>query len=391
MRRFWKRDDEVKPFRPPPSLQSPPSSQAAQAYPQGRFIGDNYGDAAAPAAGGGAVHWASREADGRCEWQRFLRQLTCNSRLHARSPNISRPLGAIVRRTSQQPLTVKASARRIYNSLSVVISSLQAQPLFHPPSTPPSPSPLSPSALPSAPHHSSPKLKFYKTAASSPSSALPVTQSSLAHLQRSASDVVPASASHASSPHAPLPRSASERTGLKPAVPVVPVSSLPPPLSVLCGTWNMHGKPPPPFFPGFADSDATHDVYCFGTQEAGSGIVMSFVNPSKEAWESRLMATLGPFYVMVASKTMQVPAPLPCAALSQALHAAQAIHIAVFVRASIARSLSNVRVARVPTGLLGIVGNKGGVAVSFELHKKSFLFVSAHFAAHQEQVRTEAK
>ena len=82
MRRFWKRDDEVKPFRPPPSLQSPPSSKAAQAYPQGRFIGDNYGDAAAPAAGGGAVHWASREADGRCEWQRFLRLLTCNSRLH---------------------------------------------------------------------------------------------------------------------------------------------------------------------------------------------------------------------------------------------------------------------------------------------------------------------
>jgi hypothetical protein len=72
------------------------------------------------------------------------------------------------------------------------------------------------------------------------------------------------------------------------------------------------------------------------------------------------------------------------------VYTAQAIHIAVFVRASVARSLSNVRVARVPTGLLGIVGNKGGVAVSFELHKKSFLFVSAHFAAHQEQVRTES-
>jgi phosphatidylinositol-bisphosphatase len=45
-----------------------------------------------------------------------------------------------------------------------------------------------------------------------------------------------------------------------------------------------------------------------------------------------------------------------------------------------------VQVARVPTGLLGFIGNKGGVAVSFELHQKSFLFVSAHFAAHQEHV-----
>ena len=31
--------------------------------------------------------------------------------------------------------------------------------------------------------------------------------------------------------------------------------------------------------------------------------------------------------------------------------------------------------ARVPTGLLGLIGNKGGVAVSFELNEKSFLFV----------------
>lgn len=172
----------------------------------------------------------------------------------------------------------------------------------------------------------------------------------------------------ASSAHPPLPRFASERTGLKLAVPVIPVLQSTSSLSVLCGTWNMHGKPPPPFFPGFADSDATHDIYCFGTQEAGNGIVMSFVKPSKEEWEARLRATLGPFYVMVASKTMQ------------------AIHIVVFVRASIARNLTNVRVARVPTGLLGVVGNKGGVAVSFELHRRSFLFVSAHFAAHQEQV-----
>ena len=34
-----------------------------------------------------------------------------------------------------------------------------------------------------------------------------------------------------------------------------------------------------------------------------------------------------------------------------------------------------VRVARVPTGLLGLIGNKGGVAVSFQLNEKSFLFV----------------
>ena len=35
--------------------------------------------------------------------------------------------------------------------------------------------------------------------------------------------------------------------------------------------------------------------------------VYGFISqPSKEAWEARLRATLGPFYVMVASKTMQV-------------------------------------------------------------------------------------
>ncbi len=38
-------------------------------------------------------------------------------------------------------------------------------------------------------------------------------------------------------------------------------------------------------------------------------------------------------------------------------------------------TILQVRVARVPTGLLGMIGNKGGVAVSFDLNDKSFLFV----------------
>jgi hypothetical protein len=142
----------------------------------------------------------------------------------------------------------------------------------------------SPSSLPDI------RCRFYKTAAASSDSNAPASCSSL-HVTRSASEAaLSPSATHL---HLPLHRFGSERQGLMPAVPVVPIAAAPRSVSVLCGTWNMHGKPPPPFFPGFADSDATHDIYCFGTQEAGSGIAMSFVMPSKHEWEARLRATLG--------------------------------------------------------------------------------------------------
>ena len=59
----------------------------------------------------------------------------------------------------------------------------------------------------------------------------------------------------------------------------------------------------------------------------------------------------------------------------------------VFVRRSLASSVSAVDTAHVTTGIGDVVGNKGGVGVSFRMCGTSFLFINSHFAAHQDAVR----
>ena len=45
--------------------------------------------------------------------------------------------------------------------------------------------------------------------------------------------------------------------------------------------------------------------------------------------------------------------------------------------------IGEVTTASVATGVLGVGGNKGAVAVSFSLHRRSVTCICSHFAAHQ--------
>ena len=62
-------------------------------------------------------------------------------------------------------------------------------------------------------------------------------------------------------------------------------------------------------------------------------------------------------------------------------------HLAVFVRAALRTSAHSVRSAVSATGLGGVVGNKGGLAISFHLGTTSLAFVSCHLAAHDHKNR----
>lgn len=146
---------------------------------------------------------------------------------------------------------------------------------------------------------------------------------------------------------------------------------------VLTCTWNMHGKAPPSHFidaiePPSSSSDASvrsHHFYAFGTEECGAGIATSLVfNASSDKWLSAISEYLGADFGLIAQVGLG------------------AIHLAVFAHKDVNKVVSDVQTGSVATGFANAIGNKGGVAVSFNVGSISMLFVNCHLAAHQSFV-----
>eukprot|EP01126_Amoeba_proteus_P028097 TRINITY_DN2776_c1_g1_i2.p1 TRINITY_DN2776_c1_g1~~TRINITY_DN2776_c1_g1_i2.p1 ORF type:complete len:420 (-),score=81.05 TRINITY_DN2776_c1_g1_i2:36-1295(-) len=53
--------------------------------------------------------------------------------------------------------------------------------------------------------------------------------------------------------------------------------------------------------------------------------------------------------------------------------------------------ISQIRTSCVATGIANVVGNKGGVGISFCFHNTSLLFISAHLSPHQEKIQDRNK
>ncbi|KAF9372401.1 inositol polyphosphate 5-phosphatase [Podila verticillata] len=113
------------------------------------------------------------------------------------------------------------------------------------------------------------------------------------------------------------------------------------------------------------NAKAPYHLIVINTQECEREIREAVLFPSKSAWEKHLLTALGPDYVMLKTETMA------------------ALHIAVFIWKPIEDLVSAVDSSTVATGIGGIVGNKGAVAISVYLGSTSFLFVNAHLTAHQ--------
>jgi len=139
-------------------------------------------------------------------------------------------------------------------------------------------------------------------------------------------------------------------------------------LSVFAGTWNLHAKPFPANLDAFIPP-GEFDLYVIGTEECEASIEASIIFSSKAKWVAALVALLGEGYVEVAQQTLQ------------------AIHIIAFVRRSLAPHVHHIEHDYVATGLGDVVGNKGGVALGFDIENTSFLFINAHLAAHQNAVK----
>ncbi|KAK7107287.1 inositol polyphosphate 5-phosphatase OCRL-like isoform X2 [Littorina saxatilis] len=141
---------------------------------------------------------------------------------------------------------------------------------------------------------------------------------------------------------------------------------------VFCGTWNVNGKSPTQALNKWLVVDErAPDIYAIGFQELDlSKEAFVFSESAKEAeWQEAVKKFLHPKEKYRKVKSVRIVGIL----------------LIVFIREKLAKHVSFIDSDSVPTGIMGFMGNKGGVSVRFTLQSTSFCFINSHLAAHQEE------
>ncbi|KAG8890530.1 inositol polyphosphate 5-phosphatase [Tulasnella sp. 332] len=150
--------------------------------------------------------------------------------------------------------------------------------------------------------------------------------------------------------------------------------------TIFIGTYNLNGKPPsesllPWLFPSTIDAEP--DIIVLGFQEIVPLNAQQIIqtDPAKKLeWERHIMYTLEnrdnpqANYLILRSEQLVGTALL------------------VIVKSELTKVIRNVEASSRKTGLKGMSGNKGAVAIRLDYHDTSFCFLTAHLAAGHSNV-----